>query len=175
MKLVLADVHDSGGLRPMDDDVTIPVVSPDELAEFSAKLKDCKCDPWGGSFSFSALAASANMKEEEQRKSRLAASVAASNDETTRLWSRAHELLRHYWSCFPVASPRTALKVCRWDLLKALFDCFLIFIFAYFCVFRLEKCVSPCHKSVRLSRKSLLYQPCVLLWTRLFSMLSLWE
>jgi hypothetical protein len=108
--LHLSDVHDgAGGVMPMEiGEEERHLVSPEELQELAAVLNASKSSAVWQPYPFSVS------HEEEQklaaRRAAFAAKVAHSSDETSKLWSRAHELLRHYWGCFPVTSPRTASK-----------------------------------------------------------------
>lgn len=93
-----------------------PPVSREELAEFSAALAALPraaiaAGLWQP-YDFGARAglSSAASVASTQRRAVLSASVERAGDEAGVLWGRAHELLRHYWSCVPPSSPRAAAK-----------------------------------------------------------------
>ena len=98
-------------LREDEEAEAHPTVSAAEWAQFVERLRAAsgggEAELWRP-FGFGQAAAAQQSAAAE--RAALAAAVAAAPEEALRAWSRAHELLRHYWGCFPVASPRAAAK-----------------------------------------------------------------
>jgi transcription initiation factor TFIIH subunit 1 len=104
---------DDGGLRPMDqeeDDQENAVPSVEERNAFMERLKQQQLPDEGDWEKTKWKEKHEDEAAREELSAVLKISVTHCPPETLQLWNRTHELLRHYWSCFPLTTAKGVAK-----------------------------------------------------------------